>query len=98
MLTQKQIEYQRKMIELQIKRCKVPHGFINMNPAFAEELLDMAETLLAIQWADRWNASRNSGDCHSCPLSVWDGCNRECQSVYAYRNEWKAAYRERGNK
>ena len=48
MLTQKQIEYQRKMIELQIKRWKVPHGFINMNPTFAEKLLDMAETLLAV--------------------------------------------------
>ena len=95
MLTQEQIDVWRSFTNISqalestmlIKTVGEKHAL--------SQLLDMTEILLALQWADQWNADRTFCECDACPFSTWDGCNRECQSAYAHRNEWLKAYKER---
>ena len=65
-----------------------------------DELLDMAETLLAVQWAKQWNVQNSEPDtCHNCPLrkrcfTQETGWMYLCLHAVKFSNEWRAAYRE----
>jgi len=77
------------------------------------ELLDAAETLLALEWAEEWHWKKHryehSDDdltglrdpCNKCPMfggycTVLTDTEPACWNPWQYKDNWLAAYRERG--
>lgn len=96
-LTQGQIDELRGKTEIVLTGA-VDGGLCLLSKFDRDALLDMAETLPALEWAQ--NIHQHSIGCDNCPFS--GGCKplikKPCRWFIYYSDEWLKAYRERSNK